>query len=139
MSTRALRPCSKFGCAAVSDASYCPEHRRELRRYDSARANSNERGYGASWRKLRAFIIAREPLCRRCLANGRTTPATEVDHIKPKAQGGTDETENLQGLCHQCHSIKTATEDGGFGSHTSAKGGAGDVRSSDWRALDGSD
>jgi 5-methylcytosine-specific restriction endonuclease McrA len=57
------------------------------------------------------------------LSERRTTWATEVDHIKPKAQGGTDESENVQGLCHQCHSIKTATEDGRFGLHTPAKGG----------------
>jgi 5-methylcytosine-specific restriction protein A len=122
MPTRALKPCSKFGCAELSDAAYCPAHRRESRRYDAERPNSAARGYGAKWRKLRAFVLAREPLCRRCLANGRTTPATEVDHVKPKEQGGTDDSANLQGLCHQCHSIKTATEDGGFGLHTSAKG-----------------
>jgi 5-methylcytosine-specific restriction protein A len=28
-----------------------------------------------------------------------------------------DFANNVQGLCHSCHSRKTATEDGGFGRH----------------------
>lgn len=41
--------------------------------------------------------------------------ATDVDHIVPREQGGSDQWSNLQALCHSCHSKKTATEDGGFG------------------------
>lgn len=51
-----------------------------------------------------------EPLCRRCLAEGRTSATEEVDHIIPKAEGGTDERENLQGLCEECHRRKTQEE-----------------------------
>lgn len=36
--------------------------------------------------------------------------ATEVDHIIPLHQGGLDEWENLQGLCHEHHAAKTAKE-----------------------------
>jgi len=36
--------------------------------------------------------------------------ATEVDHIVPLSQGGPDEWDNLQGLCHDCHAAKTARE-----------------------------
>ncbi|MDK1339207.1 HNH endonuclease, partial [Cronobacter sakazakii] len=42
--------------------------------------------------------------------NGRPVPATTVDHIKPKAHGGTDEDSNLRSLCCPCHKRKTATE-----------------------------
>lgn len=85
------------------------------KRQDRERGSSNARGYGYHWRKLRAVVLAEEPLCRACLARGRTTPAEHVDHITPKAEGGTDERTNLQALCRGCHSRKTATEDGGFG------------------------
>ncbi len=42
-------------------------------------------------------------------------PSTEVDHILPLAQGGTHDRSNLQGLCHSCHSSKTALESSGWG------------------------
>lgn len=41
---------------------------------------------------------------------GRPTPATEVDHIKPKAKGGTEDDDNLQAICHTCHVDKTQAE-----------------------------
>ena len=37
-------------------------------------------------------------------------PSTEVDHVVPKACGGTDDPSNLQGSCRKCHSAKTARE-----------------------------
>lgn len=37
-------------------------------------------------------------------------PATEVDHITPKASGGTDDPANLQGICKACHRAKTQDE-----------------------------
>ena len=33
----------------------------------------------------------------------------------PVRSGGTDDEENLQALCHECHSAKTASEDGRWG------------------------
>ncbi|WP_366141808.1 HNH endonuclease signature motif containing protein, partial [Propionivibrio sp.] len=42
------------------------------------------------------------------------TPATDVDHIVPIRRGGTNKHENLQPLCHACHSRKTATQDSRF-------------------------
>ena len=82
---------------------------------DTVRGNRHERGYGTAWDKLRAEILERDRrLCVRCLAeHDRTTPATEVDHITPKAQGGTDHPSNLQSLCHPCHKAKTARESTG--------------------------
>lgn len=44
-------------------------------------------------------------------------PATDVDHIVPH-KGNHElfwDRDNWQALCHHCHSVKTATEDGGWG------------------------
>lgn len=53
------------------------------------------------------MILRSDPLCVLCLAEGRTTLATDVDHIVPRRQGGSDEASNLQPLCHSHHSQKT--------------------------------
>ena len=51
-------------------------------------------------------------LCERCLAAGRTTVATVVDHIKPLAHGGSDEDGNTRNLCDPCHVEVTAEQFG---------------------------
>ena len=64
---------------------------------------------GYAWQKLRAMVLAGEPLCRHCATQGLTVPATDVDHMN-----GADDNrlESLQPLCHECHSRKTAAEQG---------------------------
>ena len=79
------------------------------------REKTTQRGYGAKWRKVRAVILRREPLCRACRSDGLLVVATDVDHILPKSDGGAEMLSNLQPLCHRHHSIKTARRDGGFG------------------------
>ncbi len=71
---------------------------------------TTERGYGWRWQKRRESILNREPLCRPCKQAGRIASATEIDHIIPLAQGGTDQADNLQPICHACHEAKTRTE-----------------------------
>ena len=56
---------------------------------------------------IRAAVLRCNPLCVSCEAKGKTTAATEVDHIQPLHKGGTDEPDNLQGLCRDCHADKT--------------------------------
>jgi len=76
----------------------------------------HERGYGSEWTKTRERIIQRDHgLCQACLRKGRLTPYRKgqgfaVDHIKPKAKGGTDADENLELLCGDCHADKTTIE-----------------------------
>lgn len=59
-----------------------------------------------------------------CARNGKLTPvlinlpaaakehprSARVDHIMPKAHGGTDDPNNLETLCNTCHKAKTARE-----------------------------
>lgn len=66
------------------------------------RLSPSLRGYNNQWRKIRAAILAEEPLCRTCQG-----PATVVDHIKPLKKGGTYDRLNLQPLCISCHNRKT--------------------------------
>jgi len=56
-------------------------------------------------------------LCKPCQHNGLLTKAVEVDHITPKAQGGTDSKDNLQAICNNCHTEKTNLEKNN-GKHT---------------------
>lgn len=49
-------------------------------------------------------------LCVRCTAEGRVRAATVVDHRVPLWQGGSNEPSNLDPLCDECHSIKSASE-----------------------------
>jgi len=70
-----------------------------------------ERGYDHAWVKRRNRIKVRDKgRCQPCERLGRITPSTEVDHIKPKAQGGTDDDDNLQCICGPCHAVKTEAE-----------------------------
>ncbi len=75
----------------------------------------HKRGYGSSWDKLRLLVLQRDNglcQCQTCKNNQRIKQATEVDHIIPKANGGTDEVSNLQAINKECHKIKTAREQG---------------------------
>lgn len=65
---------------------------------------------GAAWQKLRASVLAGEPLCRECIRQGHTTPATDVDHRD--GNPGNNDAVNLVPLCHRCHSFKTARDHG---------------------------
>lgn len=79
-----------------------------------SRQSRHARGYGKAWEKLRARILARDKhLCQRCLPKGIVTAANQVDHIVPKAKGGTDDEGNLQALCKPCHDAKTIEDAGG--------------------------
>ena len=65
---------------------------------------------GRAGQRDRAAVVADEPLCRHCLAQGRTRATEIVDHIKPLAWGGSDERSNKQGLCREHHDEKSAAE-----------------------------
>lgn len=107
MPKAAAKNCKRPGCGNRTHGAYCDQHKRPA--IDN-RPSARERGYGATWEKLRRMVLAREPLCRHCKRGGRTTVANEVDHIKPLSGGGTNHMDNLQPLCKSCHSRKTASE-----------------------------
>lgn len=73
------------------------------------RDSAHRRGYDRRWQRTSRQWLAEHPLCVTCLAAGRTTAATCVDHIVPH-RGEMElfwrET-NWQSLCNSCHSAKT--------------------------------
>lgn len=99
----------------TSPATHRQRQKARLPKPKDNRPSAGQRGYGAQWRKLRAWHLSMEPLCRTCRAEGNLTLATVVDHIIPLSRGGKDAASNLQSLCVTCHNHKTDTQDGGFG------------------------
>jgi 5-methylcytosine-specific restriction protein A len=90
----------------------CVKHpKKAFRKASNAQATTTQRGYGWSWQKLRIGVLKRDrELCQVCERQGIVALATEVDHIVPKELGGTDDPENLQAICEQCHREKTQIE-----------------------------
>lgn len=109
MPKAAPRPCAKAGCNKLTTKGRCEEHQRK-HGWDH-KESSTKRGYGYKWQKTRVRILRRDNgLCQPCKRKGIMVPATEVDHIVRKAIGGTDDDENLQAICGDCHKEKTARE-----------------------------
>ena len=92
----------------------------EAKKVEPERKTAYERGYNNKWRKARFHYLQSHPLCVHCDAEGRVTPATDLDHIIPH-KGDMSlfwDSHNWQPLCKSCHSRKTVLEDGGFGNKT---------------------
>lgn len=69
----------------------------------------------AVWKKARRLQLSKQPLCKHCSMAGKIVAATEVDHIVRMSEGGAAlDPDNLQSLCHSCHSIKTGREKHGL-------------------------
>ena len=114
--------CRQPGCHALTDGpGYCSKHEQQASGWArSSTKSTTERGYGYAWQKKRERILARDcGLCQPCRRQGRVTPANDVDHIVQKADGGTDDDENLQSICHDCHKAKTIAERRRGGGHIS--------------------
>lgn len=111
MPPRVPRACRKHGCSKTTTdrSGYCQEHMNTGWESHQPGKSRHQRGYGSKWDKIRPRIFQRDKyLCQNCLP--RAAEAKTVDHIIPKAHGGTDDDSNLQSLCWPCHKRKTATE-----------------------------
>lgn len=70
-----------------------------------------------SWRDFRRTVLRER---QTCAVPGCNRKPTHLDHIKPRRQGGAPlDRANVQALCHNHHSAKTAGSDGGFGNPVS--------------------
>ena len=95
------RPCLEPGCPALVDSGRCARHA----------AGRAWRGWyrTARWAAMRQGVLMAQPLCPACHAEGRTEPATVVDHIEPH-RGNVAmfwDVTNLQALCEAHHNRKT--------------------------------
>lgn len=138
MAQKPLRPCRRPGCGELTREGWCPAHKPE-RGPDRCtgdgesfgllggpslglRPNNRPGGLRPPWRRwyslklwtddLRPAQLLREPFCRECAQCGIRTPASDVDHIRDHKGDWNlfTDRENLQSLCHACHSRKTLTE-----------------------------
>ena len=117
MPQRPPRPCRAPMCPNTTRErhGYCPQHARQASGWERHHngKSSTARGYGARWRRLRALVLERDRYlcqCEECQRLGRLRPAAEVDHVTPKAHGGTDDPGNLRAMARACHRRKTQAE-----------------------------
>jgi 5-methylcytosine-specific restriction endonuclease McrA len=102
------RTCLICGLDALPGQSRCAKHLGGGSWGRYIRKNPERAAFYASaaWRSARAAQLRREPNCAEC---GR--PATHVDHIRPRAEGGAAlDPSNLQSLCETHHRAKTVQE-----------------------------
>lgn len=78
----------------------------------SQRAKFQRFYQSAKWQRTRLIKLAESPLCEMCISTGLTVPAYHVDHKIPLAEYYSKrlDFDNLQSLCHSCHSKKTKRE-----------------------------
>lgn len=107
MPYRAGRICAHPGCnEIVYTGSRCRAH------VETFHDQPYRQWYRSSrWREIRTTQLQREPWCAMCMAEGRMTPATEVDHIIPH-RGNEHKFYSgpFQSLCGKHHAMKTHGE-----------------------------
>ncbi|WP_423777679.1 HNH endonuclease signature motif containing protein [Dialister invisus] len=116
MPSKPMRPCRHPGCHTLTRNKYCDAHASDAN--ICFRHNDSSKMYGYRWRVESKQFLADHPMCSSPECH---ETATEVDHKIPH-KGSKKlfwDKSNWQGLCHRCHSRKTATEDGGFGNKSS--------------------
>jgi len=122
MPRKPKRPCGVNGCPNLTEGSLCDIHKplAEKRYNKYNRDESSKKFYSSKqWRNLRKQKLNYCPFCEECMQRGIIVKANTVDHIIPKKQGGASlELSNLQSLCRECHSRKSAKEGSRWGSAT---------------------
>ena len=114
MALRPLKPCSAPGCQAlVRGARYCDKHEHLAAAWATSKRADRTGMTGRPWRRQRDQILSRDGYlcqCQECRDKGRLMVASEVDHIIPVSQGGSDDPENLCAIAAECHRKKTQKE-----------------------------
>ena len=105
----APRPCTHPGCGVLvrDGSSRCPAHPAPVWAKGLV---ATKRVTGRRLQTMRAALFTAKPLCAECQRQWRIRPATQRDHIIPLAEGGADNQDNVQGLCHECHEEKSRAE-----------------------------
>ena len=65
-----------------------------------------------AWEVTRKRILRRDHgFCQACGERGRLSVASQVDHIIPVINGGTDDDGNLRAVCIDCSEAKASATD----------------------------
>lgn len=110
MPARAPKFCANAECGNLVPAGqrYCPECEQP---WKTSQSTPSSRSADAKWRKTQRFVLKRDNhRCRIHYVDTCIGVATEVDHIIPVSQGGTDHPSNLQAACRPCHLAKSSDE-----------------------------
>ena len=114
MPYKAPHPCAYPGCRELTHERYCEHHKKQTaREYEKYGRNKAAKAFynTSQWKAVRTMKMNRNPFCEICQSHGRSEKAFFIDHIKEIADGGASlDMENLQSLCHSCHSRKTLQE-----------------------------
>ena len=114
MPVAAPHPCATPGCPILVQRGQasCAAHERT---HERQRGSAAARGYDRRWRKYRLWFLREHPLCVLCLVEGRTEPATVVDHIHAHKgdHGLMWDTSNHRAVCRTHHDQRT--DEGDFG------------------------
>lgn len=106
--------CNKSCCNTLIsiNSKYCDKHQHYYsRKYDKQRmTNKLTREYrlfyqSKAWRDLRSYKLDKNPLCEKCLLQGKSTIATDVHHIDDVFNHWNErlKIDNLEALCKPCH------------------------------------
>lgn len=102
MPFRSKHECNYHGCRKLTAERFCEEHAVQVEKaYDTARGSASERGYTATWAKVREIKISRDPLCQRHQLKMIDVPAVLVHHRDKNPRNNREE--NLESLCRDCH------------------------------------
>jgi 5-methylcytosine-specific restriction endonuclease McrA len=107
--------CSEPGCGVLvprGTGGWCATHARAREQARKARQVGRRIYNSPRWKGLRKSVLRAEPWCRICVAEGRPTIATDIDHIIALQQYAGDpfDKANLQPLCARHHGQKTRRE-----------------------------
>jgi 5-methylcytosine-specific restriction protein A len=90
------RACARCG-ALLAHGARCPRCRPSW---------ANPHDMGADWPRQRTAALRRDR--HRCVDCGN--PTNEVDHMVPRAEGGTNDLANLASRCELCHDRRTRAQ-----------------------------
>lgn len=86
---------------------------------DTPMRQLRQKAYSSTeWQKTRDVYLSKHPLCERCLAEGKVTPAGQVHHRRSPFRTGEinwnllTEQSNLMALCPECHRKEHLKEEG---------------------------
>jgi 5-methylcytosine-specific restriction endonuclease McrA len=85
----------------------CPDHARTNNQRTHSHTAHRAIYNSKRWAMLRRRVLFEQPICAGC----DNALAVDVDHIQSLDTGGAPYARtNVQGLCKQCHSMKTRQE-----------------------------